>query len=265
MAARLQGEPSRRYTPRASSRWRRAPRDAAAGQSQGAIALALSASDGYLSHPRRIFPRMSAASSNHRYLVFDVETTGLSSRSRIVEFAGVALDRYGTAIARYETVLDTGTAPGPTWLHGLEPSDVRGAPAFADVGRDIQRLFRDRIPVAHHLRFDWGVLGRAFEPLGVLPGHHAGRRLHSRDLRATLRRPDVPGAAVPASWHRSPFAASSRGRCGGRRRCAPDPPGRRLPGPGRPLDPYPGAWRPPRSVPPAPRSSSAVRVGQVTS
>lgn len=102
-----------------------------------------------------------------QYLVFDLETTGLGSSCRIVEFAGLVLDPALRSLSLYETVINPGVAPGPTWLHGLSREALEAAPYFPGVAADIERLFRDRIVVAHNLRFDWSTLRRAFRALAV--------------------------------------------------------------------------------------------------
>jgi DNA polymerase III epsilon subunit-like protein len=101
------------------------------------------------------------------YLVFDLETTGLGDRCRIVEIACIVLGPGLETRACYETLVNPEGAPGPTWLHGLSRRTLQLAPMFEDVAGDIERLFRDRVPVAHNFRFDWGVLRRSFAPFGV--------------------------------------------------------------------------------------------------
>lgn len=101
------------------------------------------------------------------WIVFDVESTGLRRGDRVVEFACLLLDRDGAVTDSYETVLDPRRSPGPVYVHGLTAEVLAGAPRFAAVAGDIARLFRDRVPVAHHLRFDWGLLRGEFGRLGV--------------------------------------------------------------------------------------------------
>lgn len=120
------------------------------------------------------------------YFVFDVETTGLGDRCQIVEFAGVLLNAEGDLVGSYETLVKPGSGPGPTRVHGISAAMLNGAPTFAEVAGDIERLFRDRVPVAHNLRFDWGVLRRSYASLGV-------------DL------PAAPGGICTARWSRRLF------------------------------------------------------------
>lgn len=101
------------------------------------------------------------------WVVFDVETTGLTGSSRVVEFACEVVGSDGSTLSRYQTLVDVGCLPGPTELHGLTAEDLEAAPTFTDVARDIARLFRGAVPVSHNLRFDWTILRGEFARLRV--------------------------------------------------------------------------------------------------
>lgn len=194
------------------------------------------------------------------YAVFDVETTGLGERCRIVELAVVVLDGQARVVDRYETLVDSGAGPGPTRIHGITAAMLRDAPAFASVAGDVEGVFRDRVPVAHHLRFDWTVLGRAFAPLGVhLPATVAGvctahlsRRLlgGAASLVQVCRR---LGIDHPTPHRAGPDAGATVEVFRALRAIEP-----RLTV-GRPCPPFPGAWLLPRSVPEVPRPVSPAR------
>lgn len=197
--------------------------------------------------------RSGGAERQCSVVVFDVETTGLSAHCRLVEFAAVVIDPAGEVVERYETMIDPGSPPGPTWLHGLDSGMLGRAPKFGAVAGDIQRLFRDRVPVAHRLDFDWAVLRRAFEPLGVsMPVAPAGvctaalatRHLGTRSsLSALCRRLGIehagphragPDAEATAAVYLALLASGARAH-------------------GRPLSPFAGSWRLERSASPVPR------------
>jgi DNA polymerase-3 subunit epsilon len=196
-------------------------------------------------HPRR------RSDPSCQYLVFDLETTGLGNSCRIVEFAGLVLDPSLRSLGLYETVIDPGVAPGPTWLHGLSRQTLDGAPCFSGVAADIERLFRDRIIVAHNLRFDWSTLRRAFRVLDVeaptTPGgvckaevarHAIGG---SRDLVSLCRRLGVEHATP----HRAACdVAATAEVLRILRQLAPSATR------GHPCHLFAGAWRLQRSVPP---------------
>jgi DNA polymerase III epsilon subunit-like protein len=190
------------------------------------------------------------------YLVLDIETTGLGDGCRIVEFAALVLDGEGVLVDRYETLIDPGSAPGPTRLHGIDAVMLQAAPRFVDVAGEIQRLFRDRVPVAHNLRFDWRALRCAYERLGVdLPPTTAGvctARLSRRivggpcSLVQVCRRLGID--------HTEPHRAGPDAMATlqvFRALCEVEPSIAQR----RPCPVFAGVWRLPRSVPPVPRPS----------
>ncbi|MCX5215567.1 3'-5' exonuclease [Kitasatospora sp. NBC_00240] len=94
---------------------------------------------------------------NPRALTFaaiDLATTGLNpGRDRICEIAVVRFRGDGTELGEYATVVDPQRPMGATEFHGLEGSDVKGAPTFAEVLPDLMRLLSNAIVVAHNLLF----------------------------------------------------------------------------------------------------------------
>ncbi|MGJ6969991.1 exonuclease domain-containing protein, partial [Streptosporangium sp. G11] len=80
----------------------------------------------------------AVASCRHRlgslpYAVVDVETTSTDARkARIVEIAIIRLHPDGSDDRLYSTIVDPGTGPGPTHIHGLTAGDLAGAPRFAE-------------------------------------------------------------------------------------------------------------------------------------
>lgn len=97
------------------------------------------------------------------YGIVDVETTGVRPNDVIVEFACFVVDNSGRRLFSYDTVIDPGRPPGPTWLHGITQAMCGDAPLFGDVARTIHELIVGRVIVAHNLRFDWAMLRRAFD------------------------------------------------------------------------------------------------------
>ena len=107
-----------------------------------------------------------------RYVVVDLETTGLRpGQAAICEIGAVRIDglvRAGT----FQTLVDPGT-PLPrlvTALTGIEDADVREAPGAAESVRAFLAFAGDAVLVAHNARFDIGFLDREVERL-------TGRRL----------------------------------------------------------------------------------------
>lgn len=173
----------------------------------------------------------------------------------MVEFACERIDDAGAVIERYETLIDPGRNPGRSDVHGLAVTDVRGAPVFRDVAREIAKLFHGTVPVAHNLRFDWTVLrseyGRCGIALPILPrgvctgtlarGILGGRAsLDAVCQQLGIERPRRHEAGVDATAARQVFAALR----------VIDMPRSSL----APCDVFAGWWRLPPPHPPHPRS-----------
>ena len=101
------------------------------------------------------------------FVVFDLETTGLSpARSRIVEIGAQRVDALAAG-ATFETLVNPGV-PLPTAitaLTGIAQGDVRGAPSADLAVRRFLSFAGDAVLVAHNARFDMGFLDRAVERL----------------------------------------------------------------------------------------------------
>ena len=101
------------------------------------------------------------------FVVFDLETTGLSpARSRIVEIGAQRVEAL-EAGATFETLVNPGV-PLPTAitaLTGIAQGDVRGAPSADLAVRRFLSFAGDAVLVAHNARFDMGFLDRAVERL----------------------------------------------------------------------------------------------------
>ena len=101
------------------------------------------------------------------FVVFDLETTGLSpARSRIVEIGAKRVEQL-SAGAAFETLVNPGV-PLPdaiTALTGIGRDDVRAAPDTDLAVRRFLAFAGDAVLVAHNARFDMGFLDRAVERL----------------------------------------------------------------------------------------------------
>ncbi|MFJ2032303.1 exonuclease domain-containing protein [Streptosporangium sp. NPDC087985] len=93
------------------------------------------------------------------YAVVDVETTSTDARkARIVEIAIIRLHPDGSDDHVYSTIVDSGTGPGPTHIHGLIAADLAGAPSFAEIAGDVAAMLDGAVIVAHNARHDTEVL-----------------------------------------------------------------------------------------------------------
>ncbi|MFI6159068.1 exonuclease domain-containing protein [Micromonospora haikouensis] len=101
------------------------------------------------------------------FVVVDVETTGLSSRSdRIVEIALVRVEG-GRVVDEWATLIDAGRDPGPTFVHHITADMLSGAPTFADVAGDILSRLDGAVAVAHNARFEEGFIAQEFARAGI--------------------------------------------------------------------------------------------------
>jgi DNA polymerase III epsilon subunit family exonuclease len=101
------------------------------------------------------------------FVVFDLETTGLSpARSRIVEIGAQRVEALEVG-AIFETLVDPGVALpiAITALTGIGQEHVRGAPGQELAVRRFLAFAGDAVLVAHNARFDLGFLDRVVERL----------------------------------------------------------------------------------------------------
>ena len=101
------------------------------------------------------------------FVVFDLETTGLSATtSRILEIGAQRVEAL-VAGAMFETFVNPGRPlpPAITALTGIGPAEVRGAPGEHLAVRRFLEFAGDAVLVAHNARFDMAFLDRAVERL----------------------------------------------------------------------------------------------------
>ncbi|WP_164668962.1 PolC-type DNA polymerase III [Virgibacillus doumboii] len=102
---------------------------------------------------------------NGTYIVFDVETTGLSAvYDTIIELAGVKVHQ-GEIIDRFESFANPHhpLSQTTTDLTGITDDMVKDAPEIEDVLKDFHEWMGDDILVAHNASFDIGFLNQGFQ------------------------------------------------------------------------------------------------------
>ena len=105
------------------------------------------------------------------FAVVAIRTNGLTPmRNHVIELAVVAVDARGRVEGEpFVTVLEPpGGHAGPTFLHGLEPADLRFAPSFGDVARLLLARIEGRIVVTHQARLVEQFLAAEFLAAGLL-------------------------------------------------------------------------------------------------
>ena len=112
-------------------------------------------------------PGATTALESASFVVFDLETTGLSpTRSRIVEIGAQRVERL-TKGATFETLVNPGVQlpTAITALTGIGRDEVRRAPGADLAVRRFLSFADDAVLVAHNARFDMGFLDRVVERL----------------------------------------------------------------------------------------------------
>ena len=109
---------------------------------------------------------LKGAAAPARFAVVGVETTGFSSRDRIVEFACVTVVD-GDVVDEYETLVRPGRAVAPPGLRGVTSDVLLTAPSFTDVAGDIGARLDGSVLVAHNIGFVERMLVREVELAGA--------------------------------------------------------------------------------------------------
>ena len=106
--------------------------------------------------------------NDHEFVVFDVETTGLSSKyDSIIELAGVKV-KNGEVIDKFERFSNPGEKLSELIkeLTGITDDMLVGAPDISSVITDFKEWAGDAIFVAHNASFDMGFIDEAYEKEG---------------------------------------------------------------------------------------------------
>ncbi|MDQ0299169.1 DNA polymerase-3 subunit alpha (Gram-positive type) [Salibacterium salarium] len=106
---------------------------------------------------------------NDTYIVFDVETTGLSVvYDTIIELAAVKV-KDGEIIDRFESFSNPHEKLSDTIidLTGITDDMLKDAPEVSDVLKDFKTFSEDSILVAHNASFDMGFLNEGYKKAGL--------------------------------------------------------------------------------------------------
>lgn len=121
-----------------------------------------------LSSASSTMTRPARLPTGHRWVVVDVETSGLrSSTHRVLSVAALALREDGSVERELVTLLNPGCDPGPVHIHNLTPQRLAGAPRFEEVAKDLLELLDGRTLVAHNASFDYGFLDAEVRRAGM--------------------------------------------------------------------------------------------------
>lgn len=109
-----------------------------------------------------------SAVEGRTFVVFDLETTGLSSRlDQIIEFGAVKIED-GAVIDRKQLFINPKRTlpPNIVSLTHIKQEDVDSAKPMEEVFDEIRDFIGDAVLVAHNARFDHGMLNAAARELG---------------------------------------------------------------------------------------------------
>ena len=99
------------------------------------------------------------------FAVVDLETSGLSSRRhRVLQMGVVVVTADGCVLDRWSSLVKLRwpfQRVGPTEIHGITRTTLRGAPALDDALDELGRRIDGSIFTAHNAAFDAGFLARA--------------------------------------------------------------------------------------------------------
>lgn len=109
----------------------------------------------------------SLLGNGDRFVVVDVETTGVYNHDRVVEVAAVAVDRHGEIVDEWDTLVDPQRDVGPTHIHGVTATMVSAAPRFEEVAPALAERLYGAVVVAHNLAFDARMLVNEFARLNA--------------------------------------------------------------------------------------------------
>jgi DNA polymerase-3 subunit alpha (Gram-positive type) len=123
---------------------------------------------------------------NHEFVVFDVETTGLSSKyDKIIELAGVKV-KGGEIIDRFEAFSNPGEPLTETIkeITGITDDMLVGAPPVSEVITDFREWVGDAVFVAHNASFDMGFIEAAYQAEGF--GSYQNGVIDTLELSRTI-------------------------------------------------------------------------------
>jgi DNA polymerase III subunit epsilon len=102
-----------------------------------------------------------------RFVVVDVETTGLYDSDRVVEVAAVTLSSQGIVLDEWDTLVNPERDVGATAIHGVTASMVSAAPRFEEIASALAARLHGAVLVAHNLPFDSRMLLNEYRRLGA--------------------------------------------------------------------------------------------------
>lgn len=93
--------------------------------------------------------------SSNGFVVFDIETTGLSpAGDRIIELGLIRTDFQGNPLGYWSSLINPKRPVAATEIHGIKDSDVASAPTFEECADQFLSMIKGQVLVAHNASFD---------------------------------------------------------------------------------------------------------------
>lgn len=130
-----------------------------------------------------------------RFVVVDVETTGVYDSDRVVEVAAVTVSPGGRIVDEWDTLINPERDVGPTHIHKVSASMVSAAPTFNEVAAALAERINGAVLVAHNLTFDSRMLISEYQRYGgnLQPGSGiCTLRLFGQKLHDACRHRGIP-------------------------------------------------------------------------
>ncbi len=118
---------------------------------------------------RALFGEAHGEFSDTEFVIFDIETTGLSPLSCQITEIGAVLYRGGEVLDRFSTFADPGV-PIPQniiEITGITDEMVKGAPTPLEAVKSFLEFVGDRVLIAHNANFDMGFIKKVCEDNGI--------------------------------------------------------------------------------------------------
>lgn len=129
------------------------------------------------------------------YAIVAIQATGIHPKSaRMVSLGVSTADRAGNIVDTWHVVIDPTEDPGPTHLHGLQPSDFDGAPRFGVIQSKLAHALDGRTLIAHNAPMVWGFIVAEAKRAR----RQANRERGSRGKRGRGRRTRSRAGRIPA-------------------------------------------------------------------
>ncbi|MBQ3866361.1 MAG: PolC-type DNA polymerase III, partial [Clostridia bacterium] len=140
---------------------------------------------------RAVFGDAHGTFRDTEFVIFDIETTGLSPLTCQITEIGAVLYKNGEVLKTFSTFADPGMPIPPeiTELTGISDDMVKGAPTPAEAVKAFLEFAGDRLLIAHNANFDMGFIKKVGEDNGIpVPNAYLDTLALSRSVNPELKK-----------------------------------------------------------------------------